>query len=273
MRRTNRRSRPGFSLLEMVLALAIGMTLLLALYLAFNTYLGSVQAGRDAIAESAVARGVLNKMANDINNQIGADDVRVNLYPYTANALAEAAEVANPSGTPPPPAPPMVKYNHGVYYEMGKALYLSNYRVKRPAADASPDAEEGASDMAVTIYWIVTDGGKSYGLARREINQATSPDIDLDPSTFPEQKKYIIAPEVKSIAYDFHNGSGWGNAEWDGSAPLFEGGPSLGPPAAIRITITLRKSLNDDADDTDGAAYTQIVALPTSNNFPAATMP
>lgn len=261
MRMAMRQPRRGFSLLEMVLALAIGMMLLLALYLSFSIYIGSAQAGRNAVAESTLARNVLNRVGMDIMSQVGPDDNRVNDYPPPQGEVPDSER------------PPMVKYNHGIQYQDDKVLYLSNYRVRKPAATKpNEDAKSMyASDLRLTVYWLVRSGNKTLGLARREFEQATGTDIDMDPTGLPDQEKYIIAPEVKSFEIDFHNGTGWGQPTWDGAAPSFEGGPAVGPPAAVKITITLRRNLNtaDDIDgDLDGATYTHIVAVPTANTFP-----
>src|SRR5713226_9424557 len=77
MRLVHSTTRRAFSLLEMMLALAIGMLLLLALYVAFDMYFGQAQSGREIVNEAALARSILTRIGNDIVGQIGPVDPRV----------------------------------------------------------------------------------------------------------------------------------------------------------------------------------------------------
>jgi len=66
--RTSRRR--AFTILELILALALGALLLAALYSAINIYLGMTGVGRQLISQSAVAQVVFNKFTTDISSQI-----------------------------------------------------------------------------------------------------------------------------------------------------------------------------------------------------------
>jgi hypothetical protein len=286
--------RGGFSLLEMVLALALGMILLLALYVSFNTYIVEAQAGRDLVAEASLARSILTRMANDIGGQVGPIDPRVADYTGGATAQSTTPSSSTPSTTTPSTTTPstttpstttpsttgdtsnIVSYNVGVNGKLDGVLILSNYRVRKQPANIDTTVPETTvvSDLAATCYWVVPNGNGSFGLARYEIRQATSPDIDianLDPKSLPDQNKYIIATEVKSVKFEYFDGTNWQDT-WDGtySASLDGSAPPQGPPAAIRITVTLKRNVRGaPADDSvDGPVYQQIVALPAANNFP-----
>ena len=63
--------RPGFTLLEMILALSIGLVLLGALYMTLNGQLFQAQAGRDVVEEGTLARAILTRIANDILGHLG----------------------------------------------------------------------------------------------------------------------------------------------------------------------------------------------------------
>jgi len=264
MRLAHRTTRRAFSLLEMVLALSIGMLLLLALYVAFNTYIGEAQSGREIVNEAALARNILTRVGNDIIGQIGPVDPRV--ADYSNSGLPSSTASSTPT--------PIVSYNLGVY-GTGNTLVLSNYRVRKgPAAPTDVPDPVITSDVQRTAYWIVSNGTDAVGLARAEIRQATSPDSDtVDPTALAEQNKYVIAPEVKSILFEYFDGTTW-QASWDGtfSASTDGSSPPQGPPAAIRITITLKRNVNSGASPDDanlnGPTYMHVVALPTSNSFP-----
>jgi Prokaryotic N-terminal methylation motif len=264
MRYPARATRQAFSLLEMVLALALGMVLLLALYFFLNTYILNVQSGRDVLAEGVLARNIMNRIGNDITSQLGPVDPRMLPNP---NAVSEGtATPAGTSATATGGAPNTVYFNNGVY-GTDKYLILSNFRVRKPPANQPtnvPDLEI-ISDVQRTVYWIVA--GDTAGLARAEIKQATGADIDwTDPVNLPEQNKYVFAPEVKNIQFEYFDGTTWRPDAWDGSTLGDDGVTPIGPPHAIRITITLRAVTADDPN-ADGPKYQQVVAIPTTNAF------
>jgi prepilin-type N-terminal cleavage/methylation domain-containing protein len=64
--------RSGFTLLEVILAAAIGVLLMAALYSAFHMQLRLLSAGRDAVDESVLARSVLTRIGNDISSSLPA---------------------------------------------------------------------------------------------------------------------------------------------------------------------------------------------------------
>src|SRR5206468_12287437 len=57
-----RHPRTGFTLLEMILALSIGLVLLGALYMTMNGQLFQAQAGRDVVEEGTLARSILTRL-------------------------------------------------------------------------------------------------------------------------------------------------------------------------------------------------------------------
>jgi WAS/WASL-interacting protein len=321
MRLTKRPPRSGFSLLEMVLALALGMLLLLGVYVAFSTYITYAQAGRDAAAEGALMRNLVMRLTHDITGQVGAQDPRVNSYPWaqSADSSSSPSSSSNPSGSSSNPSgsssqnpgstTPSTKsgsasksssssqnsssstqttdpstyahYNVGVNGKAAGVLILSNNRVRQgptfPDTTNTDDVKDPTngitSDAVLTVYWIVMNGNDSAGLARAEFRQATSTNIDptsFDPTTLPNQKDYIIAPEVKSIVFEYYDGTAW-QTYWDGtSTPTTDGStPPHGPPAAIRVTITLKATATAaDGSAQDGPTYQSVIPIPAANNFP-----
>ena len=265
MRFAKSTARSAFSLLEMILALALGMVLLLALYLFLSTSLFHSQAGRDVLAEGTIVRNIMSKINSDISGQLGPVDTRVADYP--------AANPATPSTTTPAAnISSLVSFNTGVYGQP-KFLILSNYRVQKPNPNNPtnvPDPEVN-SDLRRTVYWLVGNGASTVGLARAEFRQATSTDVDtIDPTLFPDQNKYVFAPEVKDITFQYWNGSAYQDT-WDGTLVEADGTPPTGPPLAIQIKITLKSTLSQtlpaDSAIADGPTYMQIFAIPTSNGF------
>lgn len=247
--------------MEMTLALSIAMILLLALYVTLGTQFRLANAGRDTIAEAALARNILVAIANDINGQLGAPDPRG--WPTPA-APADPAMMQDPAAA----TDSRVTFNFGVRGD-SSSIVLSTHRVQKPRAKAM-DAEgaEVMSSMRRISYWMI-DSGESSGLARHEIKQATGADVDVEPAQLPDPMKYLIAKEVKSIQFEYFDGLTW-QGSWDGSQPAGESGGQLGPPSAIKITVTLRRMQNGRPveGDVSGLEFQHVVALPTGNNFP-----
>src|SRR5438876_9299783 len=66
-----RNVRQGFTLLEVLLAAAIRVLLMGALYVAMQVQLDHAQAGRDAVEQSLLVRALLRRMSNDIAPTLG----------------------------------------------------------------------------------------------------------------------------------------------------------------------------------------------------------
>src|SRR5262249_60564783 len=187
--------------------------------------------------------------------------------------VADYSNSGLPSSTATSTPTPIVSYNLGVY-GTGNTLVLSNYRVRKgPAAPTDVPDPVITSDVQRTAYWVVANGTDAVGLARAEIRQATSPDSDtVDLTALVEQNKYVIAPEVKSVLFEDFDGTTW-QASWDGtfSASTDGSSPPQGPPAAIRITITLKRNVNrtatPDHANLDGTTYMHAVPLPTPHRL------
>ncbi len=290
MRSSRLNLRPAFSLIEMVLAIAIAMLLLAALYVTLSTYMSTSKVGREVTHESALARNLLTRIGDDISGQVGAYDPRG--HPEreesegetTPSASASSAGTSNSSssGTTSGSSSGMMSgttttttNNSAVLFNFGVSgdpvtLSLSTSRAQkpRPLTTGVVATEDVSSDLRCVMYWIVMNGSEPAGLARYEVKRATAEEIDFSPSNLPEQNKHIIAPEVKSILFEYWDGTAW-QTTWDGAAQASEDGIPLGPPAAIRVSITFRRSATDSSD---GPTYQNVFALPTGNNFPQKAM-
>ncbi len=58
--------RPGYTLLEVILAIAIGLLIVAALYVALDVQIRYMHAGRNAVVEAQLARGLLTRITADI---------------------------------------------------------------------------------------------------------------------------------------------------------------------------------------------------------------
>lgn len=374
MRLARNLNRRGFSLLEMVIALALGMILLLGLYMTLSVTVNHAETGREVMRDGAAARSIMTRINADIGNQIAPVDPRV-LSSYGANGSAStAANYGNPgyimtspgggsitnvlgvsnaytensavnsassttssssttsNGTGTGTGAGTTTGNSGassgtsgasssgtksttsnggnsanssnsgasmngnssgsstgannyngnpcVYYNVGirgdaTSLVISTYRIQPGPSDAPTNAPDPVvtSDVTRVNYWLITNGNDAVGLARQEIKQATSNDIDLDIADISNPNQYLISDEVKNILFEYFDGTTW-QPDWDGSTMTTGGSGQLtpiGPPVAIRVTVTLRRNtrntptISDTPDDATNT-YVHIIPIRTSNN-------
>lgn len=276
--RVNQPGRRGFTLLEMILALAIGIVLMYSLYSVLNIQVHQAQGGRLTLQEATLARSILTRMAGDILGNLGPVNTFVQPDPNAAPASGTAdtgATDATTSSTPSGEVPATIALNTGVY-GTSNVLVLTVSKVPRElnltGAMASDNAAQQAlvCDLRRISYWMMSGGPDKNGLARQELLQVTGSDLGNIPPDVPDAASFIIAPEVRDIAFQFWDGTSWQDS-WDGTTL---GGPladtPIGPPSAIKITITFSRKDADGAELTDDQLprYSQVIAIPAGNNFP-----
>jgi len=278
------RPRAAFTLLEMVLALAIGVLLMTGLYFALDMHLAATTSGRLQVDQAQVARNVLKNIQSDFKDHLATLDA----YPSAKAAAAAASGTTTtttatattsaamtytlPSGATTTSFP----FNLGV---QGDSTYCTIYisKLARAVVDAQqtdPTTAGGAtmqaedSDLRRITYWLNTAGTK--GLARQEIKVVTSDDTsvtNLPPAGVDDMTK-IVAPEVVAISFEYFDGTNW-QATWDGTQPGIDGVTPIGPPVLIAITISVARSdnLNAGPDDPGVRQYRHCVQIPTASYY------
>ena len=94
--------RPGYTLLEVLLAASISLLLLGALYAALNIQLRNSSAGRDAVETASVARAVFDKFTNDIITHLGPiDPLRLKKSKSSQSGGNPSSGSSPPTGTSP----------------------------------------------------------------------------------------------------------------------------------------------------------------------------
>ena len=86
--------RAAFTLLELVLALGIGLLILYALYLAISVQLRFAESGRAAVEQATLARSLTARIASDIAPSVGTPD------PGRYHSSGQGQSGASGSGTP-----------------------------------------------------------------------------------------------------------------------------------------------------------------------------
>jgi prepilin-type N-terminal cleavage/methylation domain-containing protein len=255
VRRISPTARPAFTLLEVLLASAIGVLLMSALYVGMDNQLGTVQAGREKVNETAVVRNLVAKMS--------ADAVGV-LTPI-------AATVAVTSTTGDATSDPVTPFNGGV---IGQNNVLTLYVSRLPTLPTGSDASNAdtlqlnASDLHRVTYWLA-DGG----LARQDLDRISAQDDDPDaplPPGVPDESKYIVAPEVTDIGFRYFDGENWQDS-WDGTVIGPDGKTPVGPPRCIEVTLTVRRGGADTDDQEATKQYRQVIPINAANAASTAT--
>ncbi|MCI0680648.1 MAG: prepilin-type N-terminal cleavage/methylation domain-containing protein [Gemmataceae bacterium] len=266
--RCQKPSRNGFTLLEMILALAVGLVLMWALYTMMGTQLAQTQAGRDSVEEATLVRSILARIARDVGGSLGPYDPKQVPSGSSATSTTTDADSASADTAPAATSGPIV-FNHGIRYD-GSQLILSISRV--PSEVLAPDTRRledttlpKVSDLRRMIYWI----DESKGLAYQEVKRITANDAESTESD--EPVKYI--PEVKALTLQFWDGAAW-VADWDSSTPGADGETPIGPPAAIEIVLEMRfRGRLDETEPAEPRTYRHVINVPTGNNYGSSMTP
>jgi prepilin-type N-terminal cleavage/methylation domain-containing protein len=268
--------RAGFTLLEMILALAIGLVLMISLYNVLNMQVYQSQAGRVIQQEGTLARNIFARMTENILANIGPVPVPPPSASSTTSSAPSGTATTAPAAGSAATAPSSsteassttmatsdtsgtITLNNGVY-GTSNMLILT---VSKVPSRADPTGQATDCDLRRVSYWL--DSG---GLAYQELMQPTSSDLNSLPPDVPQGSYAILAPEVKDIRFEYFDGAGWQDS-WDGTTL---GGPTgeipIGPPSAIRITLTFSRKGADNTELPEQAPYQHVVAIPAGNNFP-----
>jgi prepilin-type N-terminal cleavage/methylation domain-containing protein len=283
--RPTKNGRAGFTLLEMVLALAIGVMLMTGLYYALDLHLAATTSGRLQVDQAQIARNVLRKIQHDIKDHLATLDV----YQSTKSSASSSAASSSTTGgttagttgstgsmtttTNTGPFP----FNLGVQGDQDWCtIYVSvvpyavvQAQTSDPTAAGGANVQSSDSDLRRITYWYSATSG-STGLARQEIKLVTSDDGTI--STLPppgiDDMTEIVAPEVVAISFEYFDGSSW-QPSWDGTQPGPDGVTPLGPPVAIAVTVNVARSdnLNANPDDPGVRRYRHVIEIPTASRY------
>jgi prepilin-type N-terminal cleavage/methylation domain-containing protein len=278
LRRSDRRrasGRPGFTLLEVLLAMAIAVFLLAALYAAINVQLKQAQVGRATVEQATLARALLSRIANDVSATVGlCDPARFRNANNNANNASGAnaaaggatgdpnaatgGTTAGASGLDGPVTLPL-----GV---QGTSTSLNLFVSKVPAEAWGPkpgDPGIVTSDLRCISYWMAPGG-----LARWEGKLVTSQDVGtlLASGGAPpgvDEAGAVLAPEVRSLELSYFDGSNWQDT-WDSTTLGNDGITPIGSPRAIAIVLGVVRPASGGRPE-EVKKYRHVVAIQTAN--------
>jgi prepilin-type N-terminal cleavage/methylation domain-containing protein len=286
--------RPGFTLLEVTLALAIGVLLLVGLYGAIRVQIRHSQGGRDLVEQNTLARSILNRIGNDVSATVAlSDPARFRLAnsssgggsggsagsggsggagasgstPSSTTPSAGTGSAAggtsstdpsSSSGTGTTTAQDAVTLPLGVQGDANQ-LTLIISKVPGEAYGSKPgDAGQLTSDLRQVTYWLAAGG-----LARQELQVVTS--LDAVNQTVPSgdaEARLVIAPEVRSLTFGYFDGTSWQDS-WDSTTLGPDGLTPQGSPRAISVTIGIAYPGRRGQEEV--RTYRHVVAIATAN--------
>jgi hypothetical protein len=294
------RSAPAaFTLLEVVLSLAIGLLLMGALYTAMRVQLKHAQAGRTVVEQGTFVRGllarleaditsnlapispatlqVLNKQANQANGSAGggaggagggSGNTGTGSQGGTAGGSGTAAG-ASATGASSTGASVLtsgqtagVIFNYGVEGDQSRlTLYVSRFPRELPFGDTPANQDQPVPVGVADLRRITYWMAEAGkgGLARQELKHPTSDDLSNIPPAGVDEASAIIAEEVKSVTFSYFDGTNW-QTSWDGTVPGPDGVTPMGPPVAVGIELTIQFP-----DAREPKRYRHVVVIPTAN--------
>lgn len=257
-----RRRRPGYTLLEIMLAVGIGLLLVAALYVALDLQMRYMATGRDAVTETQMSRGLLQKVGNDIRNSMGLLSTSTSWREAIPPPQDSTTQQQPPTGmgttgqtTPTEETSPFGTSQYCDLRSFGTETTLTLYVAALPRyAGSQSDTPLGLSDVRRITYAV--EAGK--GLVRQEVR---NPDTLGDVTS--AEPAIVLAPEVMDLRfryYDLETGA-W-TTTWDGSVN--------GPPSAVEITMTLQ-AFNINNEPIPGRppiTHRMVIAIPTGAPLP-----
>lgn len=278
--------RGAFTLLEVLLALAIAVLLLSAMYVAVNTHVRLAEAAREVTEHATLARMVFARMSGDILASLGpvapdrsqsAAGTGTTAATATTGTTAPTTSGTTTAGstTPTTGATTTTSLNGSVQFNLGVqgtadrlTLYVSRIpRDSRFLPEAmQTELEPVSSDLRRVTYWLAGGTDAPSGLARQVIRLVTSEDqMAAMPPDLADEGTYVIAEEVRSLSFSYFDGTSWLDT-WDGTQPGSDGTTPMGPPLAIAILIELARGRVEGTNGENGTKrYRQVIPIPTAN--------
>jgi prepilin-type N-terminal cleavage/methylation domain-containing protein len=272
-RASHKPNRDGFTLLEVLLAMALAAIVLGAITMAIDFHLRVVERGRQQVEEAQLARALLRKIADDLRCAVlyqpmdatslealagstsGATSGRGNAG--TAQSADSATALTSASGSSSgsssdftgEPTSDEATLAESAVWGATPGLYGNHYELqvdvsRLPRIDqyeqlvVDLDGRPGdlVSDVKTVAYYLGTSSDTAVvGLMRRELDRAaTSFAAQYGGLMELELHQKLLAPEVIAIEFNYFDGIDW-YPEWDSSVL---GGLPVAVEIAVAISMT-----------------------------------
>jgi len=286
------RARSASTLLEVILAMAIGLLLIGALYVATHAEMRRVDEGREMIERSSLVCALLNRIEDDVTACVrpstlrlanreaapGAPDLGTALptieplsAPMSSNPFGTDGIPVVPAGGPATPElPPAVSLGmqggaNALNLHVSVLPRQPEPTLRREAFTAGEPSVSG--DLHRITYWLRQEGRVASGLARHEVDWTTVPTVE-DARQPAEESPDLISAEVKDLQFSYFDGHDWLD-RWESSALASDGKP-VGLPAAIAVTLGFDSQNRDKGSDDKLAVryYRHVIAIQSTSRLP-----
>jgi hypothetical protein len=274
-----------------MLASALAIVLMAALYVSLDVQLRLAEAGRESIEQATLTRSIINRLETDLSSGLGPvappiDNSAKNSAKGSGSGMGATGAAAGGGGAAGGGASgnsggttgassgattgsdsttvmeatttDTIPFTAGV---IGTTDQLVIYAARVAGIGKNVDDTGNApnpADARRVVYWMA-----DKGLARQELPWVTSQ--QLQTSTDPviedgkDEKDYVIAEEATRLQFEYWDGSTWQDT-WDGRTTNADGITLLGPPMAIRVHFWL-KVPGDNPGETVEKEYRHTIAI------------
>lgn len=293
------RSRAAFTLLEVMVALALSTMLVAAVYAALSLYWQYSTTGQDEVERAQLARAILRQIELDLRSVVYKAQAEASDTSSTSGQSSTGGSTSGSSGssgnstsgtdtssdgaaiTTTEVVDPETAYattSSGLY---GNAAMLMMH-ISKPMPEltfmpnvVAANALTRTSDLMAVAYYVAAEvatgtaqsGGTGSGLARMEGDRlAMSLASQGGGSPMSAALTQILAPEVTAIQFSYFDGLSW-RADWDSEM-------LGGIPRAVEILVligpsqSLGSTLTADAPN----VYRLVVFLPLAKPVDTSTM-
>ncbi|MBA4064753.1 MAG: hypothetical protein C0501_13770 [Isosphaera sp.] len=274
--------RSGFTLLELLLALGLGVILLGGLYVALQTTVQQTQVSRDAADIEGLSRAVFGKVGTDLSNVLGPPPPKsgggvpdtaaaptttpsaTTPAPMATTPAAPAADAAADPEAEPAAEPADAEATQGAATlplqlgVFGDATRLSVFASRVPGAFApggrTAEGQQQPADLVRIDYWLGSGGGlcrkESLWVTAQGVWDSATPDMSTEAAD-------VIAEEVTGVTFEYHDGTDW-TESWSGGS-----GSVPAPPRAVRVTLSFSFA-NPRGGDRIERTVSQVLAVRTA---------
>lgn len=232
--------RTGYTLLEVVLSVALALILLAALYTAMDLELREADIGRELVQQATLSRAIIQKLGSDIIPALApVVPVKASATTTTTDPLAALTDPTMTSDADAAAAEALQESAPYIAGVVGEEKSITLFVAKTASGNPRQDGMvANPADIRRICIWM-TDNG----LARQELTSVlseTTKAIKSGPDlTQGDEASYIFAEEVVDITFEYWDGASF-SASWDGSVLGADNKTVLGPPLAVRVTLTLQ---------------------------------
>jgi len=293
-RTTQQRLSEGFSLLEVVLALALSVVIIAAIGYSVQLYMLTLTRQQTDIERKQVARSIIMMIHNDLRGAIqykpqdysGLENLYESLVPdilSMAMGGEEETETTEEDSSEEvsddeeavaeedmaTSRPTMIGNSFAIVIDVSRLPRVDEYN---PIIALNTNRTQLPSDVKAVNYFfsdqpsaqaddIIDSIGEQGGLYRRQIDRAVAAYLgDTGLVESPDEYTQLIAPEVAGIYFRYWSGEAW-ESEWNSD----EFG---GFPLAIEVTLQMdpfratHPELANDEDEMD--YYRTVIHLPVA---------